>query len=584
MKKFTIVLITLLLSGCSSYSNSYHKQSFSSGALSEPSSKKMLILEEGTGNLKVGDYAAASLKFNEILRGNISNATFQTLNGIAYHLDALENDADKLNLAEQGYELATKFDPSDWTPFYLNGLAKLSQKRYRAAKLNFAKAVTRDWKNDRAMFNLMAAAYYDVDFELALKALGVLQTRSLEMDLKLEVDRACAIIQMAVRNEVASSTCLQDYLSLEMSDARKETLKKRLGVLQAINFVKQSKPSLDAFQNVNETSEPDILAEERMVVVDVVIIGSTEDVRNVSGLNILNGLAIQFGNTADGIPAFSQSRSIANDNYSTDDDAQTRTIVRALTVPAIQYSLNIMNSADSNNTILAKPSLIALSGETSSFFSGVSINGAATSGTGDSISIEREIGVTLSVTPQFLADNRVMLTVDAERTFLMDPASNVIYEFRMDTSKTTVNANVVMNIGETLVLGGLTEQQDSDSLDGVPGLRRLPVIKNLFSSEEERRYKKTVTVLLTPRLASSSEETKPTEAAFQDEPNSPDKLMLRAMFDRDLNMQSSTQMAGQLPTPQFASRYFSDADVVVRSPKHEIIGLAEKLIERMTQL
>lgn len=584
MKKFTIVLFTLLLSGCSSYSNSDHKQSFSSGALSEPSSKKMLILEEGTGNLKVGDYAAASLKFNEVLRGNISNATFQTLNGIAYHLDALENDADKLNLAEQGYELATKFDPSDWTPFYLNGLAKLSQKRYRDAKLNFAKAVTRDWKNDRAMFNLMAAAYYDVDFELALKALGVLQARSLETDLKLEVDRACAIIQMAVRNDLASSICLQDYLSLEKSDARKATLKKRLGVLQSINFVKQSERSLDAFQNVNETSEPDILAEERMVVVDVVIIGSTEDVRNVSGLNILNGLAIQFGNTADGTPAFSQSRSIANDNYSTDDDEQTRTIVRALTVPAIQYSLNIMNSADSNNTILAKPSLIALSGETSSFFSGVSINGAATSGTGDSISIEREIGVTLSVTPQFLADNRVMLTVDAERTFLMDPASNVIYEFRMDTSKTTVNANVVMNIGETLVLGGLTEQQDSDSLDGVPGLRRVPVIKNLFSSEEERRYKKTVTVLLTPRLAVSSEEAKPAEAAFPDAPDSPDKLMLHAMFDRHLNMQSSTQMAGQLPTQQFARRYFSDADVVIRSPKHEIIGLAEKLIERMTQL
>ncbi len=584
MKKFTIVLFTLLLSGCSSYSNSDHKQSFSSAALSEPPSKKMIILEEGTGNLKVGDYAAASLKFNEVLRGNISNATFQTLNGIAYHLDALENDADKINLAEQGYQLATKFDPSDWTPFYLNGLAKLSQKRYRAAKLNFAKSVTRDWENDRAMFNLMAAAYYDVDFELALKALGVLQARSLEMDLKLEVDRACAIIQMAVRNELASSTCLQDYLSLETSDARKATLKKRLSVLRAINFVKRSERSLDAFQKVNETGEPDILAEERMVVVDVVIIGSTEDVRNVSGLNILNGLAIQFGNTADGTPAFSQSRSIANDNYSTDDDEQTRTIVRALTVPAIQYSLNIMNSADSNNTILAKPSLIALSGETSSFFSGVSINGAATSGTGDSISIEREIGVTLSVTPQFLADNRVMLTVDAERTFLMDPASNVIYEFRMDTSKTTVNANVVMNIGETLVLGGLTEQQDSDSLDGVPGLRRLPVIKNLFSSEEERRYKKTVTVLLTPRLAVSSEEAKPAEAAFPDAPDSPDNLMLHAMFDRHLNMQSSTQMAGQLPTQQFARRYFSDADVVVRSPKHEIIGLAEMLIERMAQL
>jgi len=586
MTKITVLLMAVFFAGCSNVANTEYMTSSSSGVQREAISKKMRILNKGKSNLKIGDYSAASDNFNEVLRGNISNATFQTLNGMAYHMEAIENDAEQINLAEQGYELAAKFDPSDWVPLYLNGLAKLSQKRYNAAKLNLIKAVTRDWKNDRAMFSLMAAAYYDTDFVLALKSLSVLQGRVLEPNLAIEVERACAIIKMAVNDRLSSNQCLQNYLAIEASAEQKSTLQKRLDILRSINSIKQPVQNGSLLYKVQNTeeSEPDTLVEERMVVVDVVIIGSTEDIRNKSGLNILNGLAIQFGNTAEGVAAFSQSRSIANDNYDTDDEEQSRTIVRALTVPAIQYSLNILNSSDSDNRILAKPSLIALSGETSTFFSGVTINGAATSGAGNSIEIEREIGVTLSVTPEFLEGDRVMLKVDAERTFLMDPASNVIYEFRMDTSKTTVNANVVMNIGETLVIGGLTEQQDSKALDGVPGLRQVPGLKLLFSSEEDRRYKKTVTILLTPRLAVQNEKSSHAPAVLPKVVDTPDMMILKAMFEQHLPKPLPLWNNNQMKMQAFGKQYISDTDVAVRASRHEIMVLAEQLIQRSEKL
>ena len=101
--------------------------------------------------------------------------------------------------------------------------------------------------------------------------------------------------------------------------------------------------------------------------------------------------------------------------------------------------------------------MIALAGEESTFFSGVTINGAATSGTGDSVSIEEEIGVSLSVTPDFISDTKVYLSIAAERTFLIDPKKSVLYEYRLDTTKTNVQANVVLNIGETLPCSGLRE-------------------------------------------------------------------------------------------------------------------------------
>ena len=198
-----------------------------------------------------------------------------------------------------------------------------------------------------------------------------------------------------------------------------------------------------------------------------------------------------------------------------------------MTIPAINYSLNIINSSDSNSKILAKPSLIALSGQQSTFFSGVTINGAATSGNGDPVQIEKEIGVSLSITPIFLTDQKVFLKVVAERTFLMDPSSSVKYDFRLDTTKTTVNSSVVLEIGKTLILGGLTEQQDANSLDGVPVLRDIPVARLLFSEKDDRKYKKTITILITPKLSQESEvKSDEKKILFNNKKNNPDLLIL----------------------------------------------------------
>jgi hypothetical protein len=54
-------------------------------------------------------------------------------------------------------------------------------------------------------------------------------------------------------------------------------------------------------------------------------------------------------------------------------------------------------------------------------------------------------------------------------------------------------------MGETLVLGGLSEQEDTDIVDGVPGLRDTAGVSLFFSEKIERRFKKSISILLTPR-------------------------------------------------------------------------------------
>ena len=239
-----------------------------------------------------------------------------------------------------------------------------------------------------------------------------------------------------------------------------------------------------------------------MAVVDVVMVGTQDDVSDTKGMNLLSGLQLQFGDPLTTNPGFSWGRSRSDDRTATDADTYTKTFSRLISIPAVNYSLNIFNTLTGRNEILARPSLIALANERSEFFSGVDVVAAAVSkGDGSSVSINKQIGVKLSIVPEFLPGDRIKLKVDAERTFLTTPSRSVEFQFRLDTSKTNVTANVVMKFGETLVLSGLTEKETEKSRDAVPLLGDIPIMQYLFARQGEREFRKSVLIMLTPRRA-----------------------------------------------------------------------------------
>jgi len=252
--------------------------------------------------------------------------------------------------------------------------------------------------------------------------------------------------------------------------------------------------------NTNQNQGSDQFNDPSMVVVDVVLIGTQEDVRNTRGVNLLNGLQLQFGDSLSGQPGFSFGATRIKDALNTGLAQNTQTITQLISIPAVNYSLNIANSADASNKVLAKPSLVAQTGQTSEFFSGTEILAAAVSGgNGDSVSVQKEVGVKLAITPEILPDDMIRLHVVAERTFLTDPSNSVVFEFRLDTTKTNVNSTVTMKFDETLILGGLSERETSKSADGVPLLMDVPVLNMLFSQRTEREFERSVLILLTPR-------------------------------------------------------------------------------------
>ena len=243
-----------------------------------------------------------------------------------------------------------------------------------------------------------------------------------------------------------------------------------------------------------------------MLITDVVIINSIENAQTSSGVNLLNGLTLQFGNTTNSLDAYfsgNVNQSVLdNDADGFLDAAATQDrFVQAITIPAITYSLNIANANATRNEILARPSLVAYEGKESKFFSGNKIQaGAVGSGEDSEISLEDEIGITLKINPEIVSDSLVKLNVEAERTFLVTPSSNVTFTYQINRSKTSVKSTVTMRRGDTLILSGLSEKETENVRDGVPILQDIPGIQYFFSKQTTKDINKSVLILITPRM------------------------------------------------------------------------------------
>jgi len=282
--------------------------------------------------------------------------------------------------------------------------------------------------------------------------------------------------------------------------------------------------AMDELEDEEESGSDDAeFVESQMVAVDVVIIRSEEIETESKGINLLNSLQLQFGDPRNDISAYShletrgrestvedvETRDLVDPTLSThlrtlsELNPTTKSITRLISIPAVSYTLNILNEQGGRSEVLARPTLVARAGQTSEFFSGVEISAAAVSGgAGDSVSIEKEVGLKLAITPEIGSDGVVFLHVIAERTFLTQPSSSVVFEFRLDTTKTLVDANVAMKFGQTLILSGLNERITESNIDGVPVLKETPFLKRFFSEESLLSQKRSVVILLTPRPAS----------------------------------------------------------------------------------
>jgi type II secretory pathway component GspD/PulD (secretin) len=154
--------------------------------------------------------------------------------------------------------------------------------------------------------------------------------------------------------------------------------------------------------------------------------------------------------------------------------------------------------------LLANPRVAVLDGRTASIHVGDTVRYLAqrTSGiNGTTVTIgEESVGVVVSVSPRVGGDDVIVLDVK--------PKVNVITGFTPtgdggqvpNTSERSVQTVVRLRDGETLAIGGLIRDDDTVTMQKVPGLGDLPVLGELFKYRNRQRINSEVLIFITPTI------------------------------------------------------------------------------------
>jgi Flp pilus assembly protein TadD len=510
-------------------------------------------LQRAAAGLKAAadlDLGQASKAINEALQLDARNSYLHFFNGFIYHLQARQGDKDKAELAIEGYRQATHFDPSNWIAHEFLGLALLEQKQYGRAQSAFAEVLLMRPDDTVVMARMLAASYMAGDAATACSMAdrlagaadarqpGFLRTAVSVYAACGDFDKAEAARAMLAPSGQPGADGRQAGQRLAQWQtfhrARAASVDAGPGMVKtqfvpggggfapgaapagaASGFNPGAAPGSPAGLPPAMGANPGASAGSRMVLVDVVMVRTEDSISTSRGVNLLSALTLQFGST--GSPAFGKVSS------SSTGAGGSTILTRAITVPGLVYSLNLANANTNLNEVLARPTLAAVEGMRSEFFSGTSLNAAVVSSgsgaSGSAVSVEKRYGVKLTVLPQILPNGMIKLAIDASRTFLKPPSANIGFTYKIEISEILANANVVMRMGDTLVLGGLSEKESTNTRDGVPVLQDLPVAQYLFSQQSRTDYQRSVLILITPRPAAYTwvaEDGKPVPAAGVD--------------------------------------------------------------------
>jgi general secretion pathway protein D len=172
--------------------------------------------------------------------------------------------------------------------------------------------------------------------------------------------------------------------------------------------------------------------------------------------------------------------------------------------------------SDGTSNIIGTPVLVTLDNEEAEIKVGQEVpfvtgSYTDTGSTGGAVNpfqtIEREqVGLTLKLTPQINEGDAVRLKISQEISSLLPSTAAV----DLITSNRSINTTVIVQDNATLVLGGLIQDQVTETQSRVPLLGRIPLLGALFRADSTKKNKTNLMVFIKPTILRDN-----VQAAFQ---------------------------------------------------------------------
>lgn len=180
--------------------------------------------------------------------------------------------------------------------------------------------------------------------------------------------------------------------------------------------------------------------------------------------------------------------------------ANSISLVRAISSGALNLELSASESLSKTKT-LANPRVLTQNRKEAKIESGYEIPFTVTSiaNGGSSTNTELKKAVLgLTVTPNITPDGQIIMTVKINKDSPAQCASG--NQTILCISTKNLNTQAMVENGGTLIVGGIYEEDNGNTLTKVPLLGDIPVIGNLFKTRGKKTDRRELLIFITPRI------------------------------------------------------------------------------------
>jgi hypothetical protein len=392
----------------------------------------------------------------------------------------------------------------------------LRERQFDQAQKHLATAATLNRHRPEIWHDLACASYYVGDIPVAFHAIGQAQ----KIDPKNpQVIRAGAILAAASRQFNQAKRNLSQYRAMVGSNEQDvQVVSSRIqdwenfydrASLVRVAGGEESFGDLQGGQNSADAKDQDVGG----IVFNCYILRTSERYGTTKGNNIFNALSVTFGQ---GDSSYGYNRQMERQTETGKSSSYpitgswSQAFKYGVTLPSIQYALNIANASTTQVEIMARPMLSTMVGKVAKFIDGDQVTGSSTGGFTGSTVTSVEAGTTVEILPLKVdANGTLVFKVQLQGSLFTSPpdatrgVSGQIFTVNQSKVSTTVKAK----FGQTVVVSGIYQRTNNFSKSGFPLLQDIPFLQYFFASSQTSSDNRCAICLITPQRSGSAPQT-----------------------------------------------------------------------------
>ena len=158
--------------------------------------------------------------------------------------------------------------------------------------------------------------------------------------------------------------------------------------------------------------------------------------------------------------------------------------------------------SEGKTNIISAPKVTTLDSKKAEIVQGLQVPYLERDSSGNATTKYQDVDLKLTVTPKITLDDRIRLKVVIQKQDIVEQT-----QFGPAVSNNTADTELLVDNGDTIVIGGIVKSTLTYDEDGIPGLRSMGVLGWLFKSQSKVDNKNELLIFMTPRIVKLEQKT-----------------------------------------------------------------------------